>query len=158
MPENTKRISMSGGALVEGLLLAAAFLISLREGVRLYGAELVTKDTIGPGGYLLGLSSLFLISSLGYLLPKIISRRAAEASFHLQKRTALCFGCLIAYAFLIPWLGYLLSSALFFFAVLRLFGFKAFRGGILALLFAAIFYAGFVYLAHVPLPEPFLGR
>ena len=150
---------MRGYILAEGLLLSAVFLLSVWEGLRLRGAELVTKDVIGPGYYILGLSALLLISVVFYLIQQFQTHKLGGTPFCLPRLTVLFFVCLGGYAFMIPWLGYMLSSVLFFFAVFYLFGFRAFPGAfLLALLFAAMFHIGFVYLAKVPFPEALLWR
>jgi len=145
--------------LVEGLLLSAVCLLGIWDGLRLRGAELVTRDVIGPGNYLLGLSALLLISVILHLIQQLQTRKPGGTPFHLPKLTIQFFVCLGAYAFLIPWLGYILSSVLFFFPVFYLFGFRAFsHASLLALLFAVMFYFVFVYLAKVPFPEGLLWR
>jgi hypothetical protein len=104
-----------------GVLLVLA-VVTLGDGVRVLSLETATQiKSVQAGGYEMLLGGILAILAIAYLLrwgrqPGLDWR--AEVGLN---RVFIAFVILSAYAIAMPFLGYMLSTAIFLFALLRIF-------------------------------------
>ncbi len=114
---------MVGQRVIESGVLLILAVVALGDGVSVLFAETATPiNSVQAGGYEILLGGILAILAIAYLLrwgrqPGLDWR--AEIGL---KRVATVFVLLSAYAAAMPSLGYMLSTALFLFALLRFLG------------------------------------
>lgn len=102
--------------------------------------------------------------SLGYLLLFLaillfFQKRKGEEAVSSKDTAFLLLIALVMlfYILLLEWIGFLISSILFFILIARLLGYKRWRVNIItALLFSIIIYFSFNYLLQIQLPQGIL--
>ena len=150
--------------MIESLSVMALACLGVAEAWRLSGAiraEAPFHDVIGPDRYLAGVSlGLFVCGALSFA-GSLKGLRPAEAKKEGESgRTALVLWVILAsavYSFLIPVLGYLPATCLFFPVVYYLFGVRPWlKSVVIGLSTSALFYAIFEYFAEIPLPKGLL--
>jgi putative tricarboxylic transport membrane protein len=158
------------------LVLGLAFLlfgaVSIWDGMRIGGALRArgTLDLVGPDRYLIGVAVLLLaIGALlvldGYAATRRVravasaGARAAHDAESTGGRTHLwLFLALVAYAALLPVLGYLIATVAFTAAAFRIMGTVRWRTiAFAAVLLTALCYGSFLWIADLPLPRGVLG-
>jgi len=169
------------------LALGCAFLlfgaVSVWEALRI-GASLRargTLDLIGPDRYLLGVAVLLLAVALLLLiqggralrsarLARPAAARPAAAATVNQHASAVTadepagsahawlLGALVAYAILLPLLGYPVATLAFTTAAFRIMGTRHWGTAIIgAVVLTGLCYASFRWIAELPLPRGVLG-
>jgi putative tricarboxylic transport membrane protein len=147
--------------LIELLVLLIIGLGSIVEGVRLVGVDNVQFDRLGPGGYNIGIGTILIILGIAYFLR--ITKREVKAEREAKGKTGgdrvsagnqqrsytIMMVSIIAtmalYAFLINWIGYLLASAVFFFVINRVVGFRSWLSNLaVSAVMTACYYVVFV--------------
>ena len=138
------------------LLMLIIGLLGTYEGYRLTHTNLLYSDSVGPGWYLLFMAAILLICGIGLLSRRITKSKAiqGEVAVLLHKGAAgRAFLLLFAYTACISYLGYVISSILFFSVVQWIFGERSWvRSTAIGLSITACFWFIFSYLASVPLP------
>jgi len=121
-------------------------------------------DLLGPGGYLYFVGGLLLVCGVclavsAYWRRRHADRREATAAPGGHATAFALTLALLAYAMLLPALGYLLATAAFFCAAFRLIGVRSHAENAVATLCAtAGVYVIFVLLGDLPLPRgPLFG-
>jgi hypothetical protein len=141
--------------ILEIILLAMAAL-GIYEGLRLSKTVLLFTDTVGPGWYLFVMSCLLFVCAIALLVQKLSSRKTArdEVSLPLLKGAAgQALVLMMLYGIAILFLGYVISSAIFFILVQRVFGERSWiRCSVIGVAVTGCFYFVFSYLAGLPLP------
>ncbi len=140
------------------LLVMAA--VGIFEGIRLSKSVLLFADPVGPGWYLFFMSCLLLFCAVALSVRGFIRRKAGqhEVELSLSKGSAgRAILLLLLYALAIPYLGYVIASAIFFVGVQRLFGERSWvRCALIGVSIVGCFYLVFSYLANMPLPRGLL--
>jgi hypothetical protein len=138
------------------IILLAMSILGIYEGIRLSKTVLLFTDTVGPGWYLFFMSCLLFICAMALLVRKFIRRKTAprEITLSLHKGAAgRAILLLLLYAFAITFLGYIISSVIFFIVVQRLFGERSWvRCAVIGVSITGCFYFIFSYLAAMSLP------
>jgi hypothetical protein len=148
---------------IEKIILLALSILALCEGLRIIWGHQSTFGATYAGGYLillglliggLGVYSRVGGASKGSELPK---ERLKKDS--LPKRVLLCLGILGGTVVLIPWLGYMLSTIIFFLVHLRVLGGYRWAPALvwavgLGILFAYVFAIAGMMLPQGPIPWP----
>lgn len=144
---------------VEFALFLALGLVGLVEGFGALGRRAFQQEPLTPGAYLMVISGLLCVGSVVYVSS---TRKAApptggSAKLSLGPEVGL-WAATVAYAFLLPILGYALATALFFafaFWVLQIRPWL--KAGLTGVVFASVFVLGFVVLANLLLPSGLVG-
>jgi hypothetical protein len=153
--------------LLESLMVIVLAVLGMADAWRLSGVVRGGRrfhDVIGPDRYLGAISiGLFLCGvwkMMGSL--KSPSQEAGKTQGEGEGNVSMVFlviFVLFVYSILLPILGYLLSTLIFFPVLYFIFGVRSWvKSLVLGLLTAGLFYAIFAYFAEVPLPKGFLGN
>jgi hypothetical protein len=139
---------------VEGLLLIVPGIIAVLEGWRMTRLKLTVPEAIGPGWYVVFLGILLIICGLWYLLSFAGSKVDVGRGGFSRRILVVVYGLalLAMYAAMVPFVGYLVSTIVFFALTMRLFGEPWIRSLVISIAVGPIFYFGFVYLANINLP------
>ena len=138
----------------EGLILTVLGIVGVIEGFRLNRVSAEADEAFGPGWYLLILSIVLIICGF-YYFASTFKRvyKKAEATHFWNGPAALCILAIIFYSFLIPYIGYFISTAAFLFVATRLFGEQSWiRSILLAGISGAVLWFVFIFLAKIPMP------
>ena len=141
----------------EGLVLTVIGIIGVIEGFRLNRISAEAEEAYGPGWYLLLLSIVLIGCGLYYLAStfrKTAKKKSdAEETFALWGPATFAIIGMCFYCLLMPYIGYLLSTAAFVLAATRFFGEQSWiKSILLAALSGVAFWFIFVYLAQIPMP------
>ena len=152
------------GFLIEGLIITLLGALGVFEGVRLIGKVQIRAEPIGPAWYVIFVSAILLTCGLVYAI-KELARFAKEKRIPPREEPAgehpslgaggiiIPAGVFTAYIFLLPILGYIISTLLFFPLALRTFGEKSWiKCVLISVVLTAVFYIGFARVAEVVLP------
>jgi hypothetical protein len=157
----TERPAINRRALIDAGVFAAIGMGCLIEGYRLHVTAALhgLRQELAPGFYILLLGTLLLVTGAIYVVANL--RGAAEetqAPANTGGRALVgILGALVGYALLIGVLGYYLASALFFMAVLALFGVRQWWiNPPLALALAGAFHLIFVVYLDIVFPRGLL--
>lgn len=160
-----------GIAKIEGGILAFAGLVTVGDALRLifYRNPRSIEDITGPGRYLLIVGALLVLAALAYAALQgrefAVSAKSARDTRDAQEVEApsdreglskllWVFGALVVYAFLMPILGYPISTAVFFLAAFRIFGFRSWWATAgMTVAFAGACYLIFAELFSMPFPR-----
>lgn len=150
--------------LTESLVISMMGVVGVFEGVRLLGKVQIQAEPIGPAWYVIFVSGFLLACGLIYAV-KEMTRFAEEKRIPFGEESAgepsplgvggiiIPAGVFTAYIFLLPILGYVISTLLFFPFALRTFGEKSWiRSILISVILTAVFYVGFARVAEVVLP------
>lgn len=150
---------MVGNWIEKGVLFGLS-LVAVIDGVRLIFFHSATFGSSQAGGYLILLGLLIGFLSLhAWRRGNLGSRATTDAPPESGKRTGsviLCLLILAGTAFVTPWLGYMLSTVLFFLAYFRILG--GYRW-VRALMLSAALGVLFAYIfteAGMMLPQGFI--
>lgn len=154
-------------AIIEATILVGLGLISIIEGLRL-GSRLRQPgfyDVVGPDRYAIGIGALLVISGIIYFLSQLrrrtvtnepIAERGNEEKGMLFKVIGIV-GILVLYAVLMPIVGYLLASIIFFLLVFKIFGVRSWRSNIIySVVITAIYQVVFGNFLGVILPQGYI--
>jgi putative tricarboxylic transport membrane protein len=153
-----------GGGLVESILVIVLAGLGIADAWRLSGAlrgGAKFHDVIGPDRYLAAISVGLLICGIWQLAGGLKGQgsttgKKKEGDSHTGMIVLVIF-VLILYSVLLPVLGYLIGTLLFFPIVFFIFGVRSWvKSLIVGLLTAVIFYAIFEHFAELSLPKGFL--
>ena len=154
--------------LVEGSLFFLIGLVNLAEGLRLKITmrESGLYDIVGPDNYALVLGFAFVITSIIYVVQGEQKSNIRESKLDEESevkgnwvQVTCIVGVLLLYAILIPTIGYLLASIIFFLLVLIIMGLSSWIFGfIISVVMALIYYILFCYLLGVTVPRGFLEQ
>ena len=116
---------MMGDRIEKGILLALSVVAAL-DGLRIILGYSSTFGAAYAGGYLV-LLGLFIggLTVYSWLRGKLERPRSGDEKpekGRIPKQVVLCLAILAGSSLLIPWLGYMLSTIIFFFAYFRLLG------------------------------------
>jgi hypothetical protein len=139
----------------EGLILTIIGIVGVFEGFRLNRVSAAADEAYGPGWYLLLLSAILIICGLYYLVStfKRKNEKTEAAAFSLYGPATFAIVAMSLYSFLLPYIGYLMSTAAFVLAATRVFGEQSWiKSTLLAGISGGIFWFVFVYLAQIPMP------
>ena len=145
--------------LAELSILLVVGIFSIVEGIRLVKAKsLQLFDVLGPGFYNIGMGSLLILVGVIYFISrwKTLSPAPKETSppSEYRMKMASMVGVLAAYIILLNYLGYFISSLLFFILINRIVGFQTWRTLLPAsLAMAVFFYAVFVHWLNLIFPQ-----
>jgi hypothetical protein len=154
--------AMRTSDLVISGILAAIGLATIIESVRVVNSQgaNVVVDVIGPGPYLLGLGVLLLVSASAHFASSLRRTSAAgprdpaDTGAASQRNVFFSFLTLAAYVVLIDVVGYALSTLLFFFVQLRLFGrLSIVAGAAIAACLTGAFYLLFIEFGGMSFPR-----
>jgi putative tricarboxylic transport membrane protein len=138
----------------EGLILLVIGIVGVIESIRLNRISAAADEAFGPGWYLLILSFILIICGL-YCLASTFKRvnKKTEAAHFWNGPAAFCILAMIFYSFLIPYIGYFMSTAAFLFVATRLFGEQSWvTSTLVAGISGAVFWFVFIFLAKIPMP------
>jgi len=142
--------------LNEGLVVTIIGIVGVIEGFRLNRISAEAEEAYGPGWYLLLLSLILIACGLYFLVStfkKINKKTEAEEAFSLYGPATFAIVGMCFYSFLLPYIGYFLSTAAFLLAATRFFGEPSWvKSTLLAGVSGAVFWVIFVYLAQIPMP------
>jgi hypothetical protein len=138
----------------EGLILAVIGIVGVIEGFRLNRVSAAADEAYGPGWYLLALSLILIICGLYYLVSTFKSvDKKTEAAISWKGPASFCILAMIFYSFLLPYIGYFISTAAFVFVATRLFGEQSWvKSTLLAGISGFVFWFVFIFLAQIPMP------
>jgi putative tricarboxylic transport membrane protein len=158
-----------GIARIEGGILAFAGLVTVGDALRLifYRNPRSIEDITGPGRYLLIVGTLLVLAALAYAALQarepVASAKSAQDTQDAQEapsdreglsKLLWVFGALVVYALLMPILGYLIATAVFFLAAFRIFGFRSWWATAgMTVVFAGACYLIFAELFSMPFPR-----
>ncbi len=152
------------GGLVESILVIVLAGLGIADAWRLSGVVRGSgkfHDVIGPDRYLAAISVGLLICGIWQLVGSLkgqgsITGKKEGGDSHTAMIVLVIF-VLILYSVLLPLLGYLIGTLLFFPVVFFIFGVRSWaKSLIVGLLTAVIFYAIFEHFAELSLPKGFL--
>lgn len=152
--------------LVEGLLVVGLAAMGLFEGLKINQNESVLSEPVGPGWYIISLSAMLLICGVFSMYSWFRESKRACKSLeegvkgaerislsHYAGPAVIGTLALVAYTVMLPIVGYLVSTMLFFVFSLRIFGEKPWlRCIVIGILLGLAFYCGFVVLGQVQMP------
>ena len=151
--------------LVEILLLVGMGSVGLFEGLRLTRRVLDKHEPIGPGGYVIFVAGILLVCGLIYGIKGFLRLAAEKRSGRNEKasvegysamplrRAIIPVAVFIAYVAALPILGYLASTACFFWLSMWTFGERSWiKCTLISIVLTAAFYVGFGIVAEVMLP------
>ncbi len=158
----SRRIDTIKGVWGTGLLFIIIGLVSISESVRLilYKDPSITYDTLGPGSYLLLLSTGLVVTGFFDTYHHWVKRRGSLANRNTnQKMSFRLIGSILVsvfYLVLISVLGYLLASLVFFILEFRIVGIKSWRYNfVLSVIITATYYFVFVKCCNLEFPKGF---
>lgn len=149
---------------IEGLLLIAISIVSLIESLRLiiYKDPQTLYDVLGPGYYLLLISLGLMVTGIAYIIAHLIklppSIEKEEVSREMRFRLWGSFAALGLYLILINFLGYLVSTFIFFVLEFWILGIKSWLFNIiLSIICSVAYWFVFVKYCSMVFPRGFLG-
>ncbi len=152
--------------LLESLIVISLGVVGMVDAWRLSGVVRggkVFHDAIGPDRYL-GVISIGLLLCGAWKMIGILrnlGQEAGKGEGDGKSNVTMVFLVILVlfvYSILLPVLGYLLSTLIFFPVLYSIFGVRSWgKSLVLGLLTAGLFYAIFAHFAEVPLPKGFLG-
>ncbi len=149
---------------IEGFILIGISIVSLIESLRLiiYKDPLTLYDLLGPGYYLLAISLGTMAAGIAYIIthliesPKSIEKK--EASKEMRFRLWGSFAALGLYLILSSFLGYLVSTSIFFVLEFWVIGIKSwFFNIILSIICSLAYWFVFAKYCSMVFPKGFLG-
>jgi putative tricarboxylic transport membrane protein len=147
--------------LIELMMILIVGSLSIIEGIRLtLHKGLQLYDIVGPGLYNVGIGILLLLLGLIYLLfrPRRSDeekKKTEEREYRLNMINMVCI--LAGYILLIDFIGYLLSTMIFFVLIHRIVGFKSWRVNVIVSMGVTLsFYIIFVRLLDMIFPTGIL--
>jgi len=145
--------------LVELSILMVVGMLSIIEGIRLVIAEkLQLYDVLGPGFYNIGMGSVLILVGVIYFISHRMSfsaspKKTASSSEYRMKMASMV-SVLAAYILLLDFLGYFISSLLFFILINRIVGFQTWRSNLpVSLAMAIVFYVVFAKWLNMIFPQ-----
>jgi hypothetical protein len=138
-----------------GIILLFLALVCFIEGIRVW-------DGMGGTGFMPAfLGMVFALLGPGLLIP----RPPNQASFSISwpqkaawQQIGLIFLCMVFYTLLLPWVGFLLGTALFLTALVRVMGRVRWGYGLIfGFVVSMITYVVFKIWLNMPFPAGFLG-
>ncbi|MFF0343011.1 tripartite tricarboxylate transporter TctB family protein [Kribbella sp. NPDC004875] len=115
-------------------------------------------DPAGPRFFPLLVTAAWLVLSIAYLIEGLRSPRAAPSSDRSWFEPVAVSALLVLYALLVVPLGYVLSTALLFFAAARVLGSRQLvRDIVVAVVLAVVVYVAFTQFLDISLPGGVLG-
>jgi putative tricarboxylic transport membrane protein len=115
-------------------------------------------DPAGPRFFPLLVTSAWLLLSIGYLVEGLRSPRSAEKPDRSWFEPVTISALLVVYALLVVPLGYMLATALLFWAAARVLGSRQLvRDIVVAVVLAVVVYVAFTQFLDISLPEGVLG-
>ena len=145
--------------LVELSILMVVGMLSIIEGIRLVIAEkLQLYDVLGPGFYNIGIGSVLILVGVIYFISQRKSLSASPkktaSSSEYRMKMASMVSVLAAYILLLDFLGYFISSLLFFILINRIVGFQTWRSNLpVSLAMAIVFYVVFAKWLNMIFPQ-----
>ncbi len=147
----------------EVLVIFLIGFLSIFDGIRLVRAkELQTFDALGPGYYSVGIGAVLIIVGIAYFLieRKTVAENAAAkamagpATADYKKTMIGMLAVMAGYIVLVDYVGYLLSTAVFFLFINRIVGFKSWLANLGAsALMTATFYIVFITWLGIVFPR-----
>ena len=142
--------------IVSVLLIALAILL-------IVDASTYTKvdpNDVGLAFFPMVVAGLLIVLALILLLTSIF-KKVEEVSpgffGRKQLKSYLAIGVILVYLIVMPYVGFCVSSALFLFVLIRLFGYhKYWLNAVVSIASSALIYVLFKLLLNVPLPAGFL--
>ncbi|MEV8371639.1 tripartite tricarboxylate transporter TctB family protein [Kribbella sp. NPDC056861] len=158
-PVKTSDVEVEASRLVR--IIAAVVLVVL-SGTFLVGVFDIRSpkglDPAGPRFFPLLVTTAWLLLSIGYLIEGLRSPRTKNNADRSWFEPVTISGLLVLYAFLVVPLGYLIATALLFFAAARVLGSRQIpRDIIVAVVISVIVYISFTQFLDISLPEGVLG-
>ncbi|MEV6288699.1 tripartite tricarboxylate transporter TctB family protein [Kribbella sp. NPDC051770] len=115
-------------------------------------------DPAGPRFFPLLVTSAWLLLSIADLIEGLRSPRTAKSADRSWFEPVAVSALLVLYAFLVVPLGYMLATALLFFAAARVLGSRQLvRDIVVAVVLAVVVYVAFTQFLDISLPEGVLG-
>lgn len=115
-------------------------------------------DPAGPRFFPFIICTAWVLLSVAYLIEGLRLPSAAGSADRSWREPGLVAGLLVLYAFLVVPLGYLIATALLFFAVSRVLGSReTVRDAIVSLALVIVVYLAFTQFLDISLPKGVLG-
>jgi putative tricarboxylic transport membrane protein len=115
-------------------------------------------DPAGPRFFPLLVTSAWLLLSIAYLVEGLRSPRTSRSADRSWFEPVSLSALLVLYALLVVPLGYMIATALLFFACARVLGSRqVVRDVVVAVLLAVVVYVAFTQFLDISLPEGVLG-
>lgn len=146
---------------IEGMIFTVIGLIGVYEGIRLARAKdlTVVQDPLGSDGYIITIGLALIIAGVLYIIVnyKDDSDKGKVIVDEGEKSTLLkvvsIFVSLAVSCLLINFIGYLLSTLIFFLLMFRIFEFKWLQNAILSVVLSIAFWITFEYLLSMSFPQ-----
>ncbi len=149
---------------MEGLVLIVISIVSLIESLRLiiYKDPQTLYDVLGPGYFLLAISLGLMVTGIAYITLHLIklppSIEKEEVSREMRFRLWGSFTAMGLYVILINFLGYLVSTFIFFVLEFWILGIKSWLFNIiLSIICSVAYWFVFVKYCSMVFPRGFLG-
>lgn len=145
--------------LIEGIFLLVLSFVALGEAIHLISTvdPHAVIDAVGPGYYILFLGLALMATGTLHLIVnygKGVAAAKVEVDMDLRKRMISMVLTLALYIFIIDFLGYLISTVIFFLLEFRVVGIKSWRSGIiLSIVLTAVCYIVFVKYCNIVFPR-----
>ncbi len=138
-----------------GIILLFLALVCFIEGIRVW-------DGMGGTGFMPALLGMvFALLGPGLLIPRPPTQASFSISWPLKagwQQIGLIFLCMALYTLLLPWVGFLLGTALFLTALVRAMGGVHWGYGLIfGFVVSIITYVVFKIWLNMPFPAGFLG-
>ena len=144
--------------LIEGAVLIGISLVAIAEGLRLviYKDPYTLYDPLGPGYYALTVGICLLAVSIVYIIAHYKSPPPIEmvpVDTRMKVRLVSTVAACALYIILIPVVGYLLATIIFFLLEFRIEGIRPWPlMVVLSLVFSGCYYLLFIRLCNMVLP------
>jgi hypothetical protein len=152
---------MRQAALLEALILLAIGAAGVLDSIAITASEAaLTTDPTGPGRYVLLVSALLCVVSLAYLLDtlRVPARPGIPALERHSGKAVSLLVVLAAYAAVVDWIGYGVSTFVFFVAVQAIMADDSWlKRAVFALGGTALFHALFIWLSGIPIGYQAIG-
>jgi putative tricarboxylic transport membrane protein len=153
---------MNAKSLIEGMIFTGIGLVGLFEGIRtnIKRNPAVVQDPLGADGYLIMIGVALIIAGIVHFIVNFQKQidKKEEALINDENKAQLrmvvhIFSSLVVYCVLIYFIGYLVSTLIFFLLMFYIFKFKPYVNAILSVALAVIFYVLFEYLLTMSFPS-----
>jgi putative tricarboxylic transport membrane protein len=152
---------MNAKSFIEGMIFTGIGLVGLFEGIRsnIKKNPAVVQDPMGADGYLIMIGVALIIAGIVHFIVNFkrhINKKEETLVSDEHKAQLRMVGSifisLIVYCVLINFIGYLVSTLIFFLLMFHIFEFKPIVNAILSVALSVIFYVLFQYLLKMSFP------
>ena len=157
---------MKTKVFIEGIIFALLGFIGLYEGIRLMRARdlTVVQDPLGSDGYIIMIGLALIIAGVTHIIANykktdtdkgkvIVGEIVGEEEKGTLLMVVKIFASLAVTCLLINFIGYLLSTLIFFLLMFQIFGFKWYMNAMLSVGLSVAFWLIFEYFLTMSFPR-----